>query len=299
MAQQAVGRVSIATTVAATTALISVLGFVTYSRAAIWSSEDALITSMVANHPGSARAHYMQGELFAQHPGGPMLALPHYKEAASLAPHEPVFQMKSAILKSQLDADGSTGNRHPLNSAPARTVAVPNVTEQAPGTHGATNNQPLHIRLAHPPLTPMTVLVLDQMLQCVQAQESACRHHYALLRVWVPAVMRNPQLRDRHLAQYALAIFDMATEHRDFDVALDAIQTAEKRDANNPDYLLMKANVHLLRGDKHKAREVLDTVSQRWPELPADNAGKLQFLRNATRDPHGQQKTPKAGYGKN
>lgn len=287
MAQQAMGRVSTATAVAVTTALISVLGFVTFSRAAIWSNEEALITSMVAHQLGSARAHFMQGELFAQRLGQPMLALQQYEEAASLAAHEPAYRMKCAILKLQLDADGSTESRHPLNPTPAHAPSVPISLEQAPGTHTAINIQPLHIRLALPPLTPMTVHVLDQMLQCIQTQEPVCMHHYALLRIWVPAVMRNPQLLDRHLDKYAVAMFNLATEHRDFDVALDVAHTAEQRDANNPDYILMKANVHLLRGDNHRAREVLDTVSQRWPELPSDTAEKLQFIRNAIRGPHG------------
>ncbi|HCZ49739.1 MAG TPA: hypothetical protein DCZ11_12160, partial [Gammaproteobacteria bacterium] len=135
------------------------LGFGTFGRSATWHSEETIIEALYRQHPQSASAQQMMGELMLHRRGQPAQAAEHYQRAYALAPWETGYRLRA--LRARRTAGG----------------ALPDATE----------HQAIVSALRSRPLPPTTLLALGSLSACALAGEPACRDLTPALLDWLTA----------------------------------------------------------------------------------------------------------------
>jgi tetratricopeptide (TPR) repeat protein len=216
------------------------LGFTTHTLAHTWSSDEAIIETLVRHHPGSARGQYMLAELYAEKKYDLNNALVHYQRAAELAPNETGYLVKSAVTAARIDS----GLRHNASNASDRSKYSEIIN------HG----------LKEKPLIPTTLHILEQLAGCTDLASELCRLLYPDITDWYLAVAQNPYLGKKDRGNFIIYLFNLGTARPDLSLSLQAARLGKKLEPSNPVYDLMEANVYILRGDLETADGILQSV---------------------------------------
>ncbi|GAB4357993.1 MAG: hypothetical protein Kow0073_16240 [Immundisolibacter sp.] len=227
------------------------LGFGTFGRAATWHSEETIIEALYRQHPQSASAQQMMGELMLHRRGQPAQAAQHYERAYALAPWETGYRLRA--LRARRAAGG------PLPDAAEHAALVE--------------------ALRHRPLPPTTLLALRSLSDCALAGEPACRDLTPALLDWLRAAADNPRINAVSLEQVTIHYGQICLQTDRFEQGLDWVRAAYRR-APQAVYRLMEANFLMLQGRFEQTAQVLDDLRRR-PGLSAGDRGHLEALDQA------------------
>ena len=227
------------------------LGFGTFGRSATWHSEETIIEALYRQHPQSASAQQMMGELMLHRRGQPAQAAEHYQRAYALAPWETGYRLRA--LRARRTAGG----------------ALPDATE----------HQAIVSALRSRPLPPTTLLALGSLSACALAGEPACRDLTPALLDWLTAAAENPRINTVSLTQVTMNYGQICLQTGRFEQGLDWVRAAY-RQTPQPVYRLMEANFLMLQGRFELTAAVLADVHQ-LPGLSATDRGHLKVLEQA------------------
>lgn len=216
------------------------LGFVTNTLAYTWSSDESLIMSLTRHHPDSARSQYMLAEYYAEKEYDLRSALAHYRRAAELAPNETGYLVKSTITAARINPDYYRDTDS--TSDHSRDTEI------------------INHQLKGQPLTSSTIHILEQLTSCTDQASELCKLLYPEIKSWYLAVMQNPYVSSKDRGNFIVYLFNLGAARPDLDLSLQAAKWGENFEPSNPDYILMEANVYLLRGDLNSAEDVLQQM---------------------------------------
>jgi protein O-mannosyl-transferase len=260
---------------AATIAVLAIaLAFaaVTHLRSQTWRSETELIQSMVAHHPRSARSHGMLAELYAKRYGDIAKSLSHYQVAAALAPGEPSYLIRMALVEAQ------TPPEKPASSLIRDSLG----TEQM---------ESIGRQLAQRPLTPSTMADLRTMAICIPSHSQSCAGLYSHATSWYRAVIANRHVNDALRNDVIIYLFNIGIWHKDYVTALEAARMGRQHYPADMNFALMEANTHILSGRLDEARTIISSVEHSTTNRQGDLTEKIGVLRSMLQER--QNKTAK------
>jgi protein O-mannosyl-transferase len=261
---------------------VSMLAFVTYSRAHTWSSEDRIIETQAGSHPRSPRSQYMLAELYAQRKGDPLAAMRYYRRTAELDPTD-----ADALIKLVITASSTTINGAAPDAAGTADFRVPGLPEFVSVTRleGRTSLKvndaivrEIERRLRKELVHPFTSFSLGRLSSCVVQGEKACAHLFEKAVHWYQLALANP--RSNNLARSYLAggLARLYLEHGDYTEALGAAKQSRQYDPSNAELWLEEAEVYLRLNDPEQAASVIKRTRQTHAPLDATTSKKVQDL---------------------
>jgi len=255
---------------------LATLLFVTMTLAHTWASEERIIESLARHHPASPRGQYMLAELYAKRKHDLLSALTHYRRAAALAPNETGYLIKvsltTAVMKSGIDESGETKSKDLYASSAGNNRETGSQAHSKPGlttdiTPSTANTTLVEIanRLEQQPITPITQHVLGELAPCVEQITDSCRMSYPYIKAWYLAAAKNLHLNRKQRAELVIHLFDLGANRPDLDLSMEAVELGRGIEPQDPVYLLMEANVLILRGELDTADALLQSLA-RYPE---------------------------------
>jgi protein O-mannosyl-transferase len=272
---------------------IAVLSFVTIVCVHAWASERTLIASMAHDHPNSPRSLTMLGEWKAVRRDDPSTALLYYSKAMVLSPTDAGIRLRAAMAAAQPVFQTQLRARNPGGQERLRQLAMDLsdiVTLDPPGG-GAPKLQDRFVDqtaqiLRGKPLSADSQEMLVRLGRCLDDVSHPCGLLAAPAAQWYSAVLANPNV-NATLADYAtLTLFDLAIARKDYLAALDAADSARRRDPGNPTYELMRANAFILLKNYRQATAILDAIMQHKSVAPEirENVATLQGILEQHQD---------------
>lgn len=218
--------------------LVATLSIVTHFRARTWSSEEGIIMHMTHHHPLSARSQYMHGIFFEERLHDPYGALPYYRIAAGLAPHEAGYSLRLAV----------TASRSGLELDEQMTRRIAGSLEQDPPS-------------------PLTINILQQLAGCVDQTTADCLRLRPRLATWYRSLLANPHLRRQSRNDFTIHLFNLSMNRGDHDAALWAAKTGQAHDPDHRIYYLMEANACISLNRLDEAEAIL-VSTKLWSKPP-------------------------------
>lgn len=261
---------------------VGAIGFVTYSRAHTWSSEENIIETQVQNHPQSPRSQYMLAELYAQRKGDPIAAMRHYRRTAELDPTD-----ADALIKLVITASNTTINGVAANADGGADFVVPGLPEFVSINRlrkrtslkvSDTIVREIERRLREEVVHPFTSFSLGRLTSCVVEGEKACAHLFEQAARWYQLALDNPTSNDLARSYLASGLARLYLEHGDYIKALGAAKQSRQYDPSNPELWLEEAEVYLRLNDVEQAASVIERTRQRHTPLDATTRKKIQDL---------------------
>lgn len=249
--------------------LALVVGLATSIRAATWSSEESLIEAMVRQHPRSSRAHAMYAELAATRWGDINSAVQHYERAIELAPQEPAFALRLALL--------IASSFVPENAAPANKQNVPSPLYHGVLTDGIT------AQLTSRSVTADTLLALEAMRRCIAENIGSCAHLLSDVVAWHQAILRNERTGPAVKIPLLFALFELAYSKGRYEIALAAAEQGNALARGSTDFLLMQADALVALNRLEDAERTLAQIDAN-PRTAEERRESLDIIRRKIRD---------------
>lgn len=255
-------------------------GFSTSAIATQWSDKASLVTYLVKHHPDSARAHATLADYLLTEKRDSYTAMQEYLKAGDIAPHETAFLIRAVHIAAMFDF-ALIPNINPdyqllLTPAVPRTITPTNTEARSfisnPLIHEIEHRlktQPIHLRV---------VETLRWLADCVQQQPQRCGRLYKTVVDWHWLALKNMRTNDDMRKRLYTQLVSLYLSVGDHDSAFASVNLARQFGPTEPYFLLMEANVCLLRGDHDKARNILKQLEIR-ENLDSENRRQLEKLR--------------------
>ena len=251
--------------------LLLVYAVITDMRSHTWAEEEDIIQTMARNHPGSARAQSMMGELLAYRKHQRRDALTHYLIASDLAPEDTGALIRMATIAADTRIDlNPTWNSRSREGSPAKDDTYLQSSIAAKIT----------TQLAESQISPTTLSALVSLSECFTHEPNACPGLYPDALTWYTAAINNPHNGQRERHSLVKLYFDSAFSQEDFEKILATIRDVKKDDPLYPPYDLMEANVYLKQNKLPEAEQILAEIATSPDRLSPDDMANLEILRS-------------------
>lgn len=236
----------------------------THARARTWSTQEGIAKHMVAHHPLSPRAHALLAESHAVRQDA-LRALQHYRRAADLAPWETSYLLRLALTAARSRVAGLDESRQAKGS-PAEALHLPRGLEIDHTATGArlrldtTTQAEIAYALGRNPVHARTAQVLNELGECIRVDARGCGHVYADVVRWYGLATRNPRSFKPIRNDMLIRMARLCLEHADYACALETAEYARNTAPQNPNFILMQADIYYRLNRLDDAEHMLQTL---------------------------------------